>query len=95
MMVRRLWRHRITTAGQVSIPAEIRTRWGASTVSIEDHVDRLVLRPAQDDPIDALKGILKGKGRELSSDEAMWRLDESERRAEDREWSDSSSTRSP
>jgi AbrB family looped-hinge helix DNA binding protein len=95
MMVRRLWRHRITTAGQVSIPAEIRTRWGASTVSIEDHGDRIVLRPAQDDPIDALKGILKGKGRELSSDEAMWRLDESERRAEDRRWSDSSSTRSP
>jgi len=54
-----------------------------------------VLRPAQDDPIDALKGILKGKGRELSSDEAMWRLDESERRAEDRRWSESSSTRSP
>lgn len=94
-MVRKFWRHRITSAGQVSIPAEVRARWGASTVSIEDEGDRLVLRPAQDDPIDALKGILRGKGHELSSDEALRRLDESERRAEDRKWSDSSSTRSP
>ena len=93
-MPRKLWRHRITRAGQVSLPAEVRARWGASTVSIEDEGDRLVLRPAPDDPIEALKGVLKGKGREVPSGEAMRRLDESERRAEDRKWSDrSSSTR--
>lgn len=91
-MVRKLWRHRITSAGQVSIPAEVRARWGASTVSIEDEGDRLVLRPAPDDPIEGLKGVLKGKGREVPSDEAMRRLDESERRAEERKWSDRSSS---
>ena len=91
-MVRKLWRHRITSAGQVSIPAEVRARWGASTVSIEDEGDRLVLRPAPDDPIEALKGVLKGKGREVPSHEAMRRLDESERRAEERKWSDRSSS---
>jgi AbrB family looped-hinge helix DNA binding protein len=92
MIVRRLWRHRITSAGQVSIPAEIRARWGASTVSIEDEGDRLVVRPVPDDPIEALEGILKKRGSEVPSDEAMRRLDESESRAEARKWSDPSSS---
>lgn len=94
-MPRKVWRHRITRAGQVSIPAEIRARWGATTVAIEDEGDRLVLRPTPDDPIEALLGVLKGKGRDIPSDEAMRLADDSERRAERRKWSeDSSSTRS-
>lgn len=52
-----MYRHKITKAGQVSIPAEIRHRWGASTVAIEDEGDRIVLRPVPDDPIAALRGI--------------------------------------
>lgn len=52
-----MWRHRITGAGQVSIPAEVRHRWGTSTVAIEDEGDRIVLRPVSDDPISALRGI--------------------------------------
>lgn len=52
-----MWRHRITGAGQVSIPAEVRHRWGTSTVAIEDEGDRIVLRPVPDDPIAALRGI--------------------------------------
>jgi AbrB family looped-hinge helix DNA binding protein len=95
IMTRRVWRHRITKAGQVSIPAEIRARWGASTVAIEDEGNRIVLRPAPDDPIEAYHGVLKGRGREIPSDEAMRILDESERRAQERKWrAPSSSTRS-
>ena len=58
-MRRKMWRHKITRAGQVSIPAEIRQRWETSTVAIEDEGDRIVLRPVPDDPISALRGIFK------------------------------------
>ena len=57
-MRRKVWRHRITRAGQVSIPAEIRHRWDTTTVAIEDKGDRIVLRPVPDDPIAALRGSL-------------------------------------
>lgn len=53
-----MYRHKITKAGQVSIPAEIRHRWNTSTVAIEDEGDRIVLRPVPDDPISALRGSL-------------------------------------
>ncbi len=56
-MRRKMWRHKITRAGQVSLPAEIRHRWATSTVAIEDEGDRIVLRPVPDDPIAALLGI--------------------------------------
>jgi AbrB family looped-hinge helix DNA binding protein len=52
-----VYRHKITRAGQVSIPAEIRARWETSTVAIEDEGDRIVLRPVPDNPISALRGI--------------------------------------
>jgi AbrB family looped-hinge helix DNA binding protein len=56
-MGRKVYRHKITKAGQVSIPAEVRARWGTSTVAIDDEGDRIVLRPVSDDPIEALIGI--------------------------------------
>ena len=90
-----MWRHRITSAGQVSIPAEVRQRWGARMVSIVDEGDRLVVRPTPEDPVAALMGIFAGKGVDIPSDEAMRIVDESERRAEERMWGHgSSSTRS-
>jgi AbrB family looped-hinge helix DNA binding protein len=56
-MRRKVWRHKITKAGQVSIPAEIRARWETSTVAIEDEGDRIVVHPVPDDPISALLGV--------------------------------------
>lgn len=53
MVMRRL---KITTGGQVSLPAEIRHRWGTSTVVLEDRGDEVIMRPAQDDPIAAVRG---------------------------------------
>jgi bifunctional DNA-binding transcriptional regulator/antitoxin component of YhaV-PrlF toxin-antitoxin module len=47
----------ISRGGQVSVPAAVRKRWGTNTVVAEDHGDHLVLRPAPDDPIDAVRGI--------------------------------------
>ena len=48
---------KISRGGQVSVPAVIRKRWNTSTVMIEDNGEFLVLRPAPDDPLDAVMGI--------------------------------------
>ena len=66
-----MWRHRITGAGQVSIPAEVRHRWGTSTVAIEDEGDRIVLRPVPDDPIAAFLGIFADLRTEITGAEAV------------------------
>ncbi len=54
VMIRRL---AISAGGQVSVPASVRKRWGTRTVLAEDQGDQLVLRPAPDDPIAAVRGI--------------------------------------
>jgi bifunctional DNA-binding transcriptional regulator/antitoxin component of YhaV-PrlF toxin-antitoxin module len=76
---------RISKGGQVSIPAPIRKRWQTDELVAEDHGDRLILRPAPDDPIERARGALKGELR-YSSKEArrLARLDE--RIAEERKW---------
>jgi len=87
IMPRKVWRHKITTAGQVSIPAEVRERWGVATVLIRDEGERLVMLPVADDPIEALRGVLKDKARtDISSTEALrlWRQEDSA--AMDRKW---------
>ena len=52
---------KITSAGQLSLPARIRRRWGAQRVALEDRGDSVVLRPIPDDPIAAAAGFLKGR----------------------------------
>lgn len=52
---------KVTTAGQLSLPARIRRRWGTRRVAIEDHGDSVVLRPVPDDPVEAAAGALKGR----------------------------------
>lgn len=74
-------KHRITTSGQVSLPASARNRWNTRSVVVEDLGDRVVFRPLPDDPIAAARGALKG--RIASADlRAQARADEA--RAEDR-----------
>jgi bifunctional DNA-binding transcriptional regulator/antitoxin component of YhaV-PrlF toxin-antitoxin module len=53
--------NRITTGGQISLPAAVRHRWGTRAVSVEDLGDHLVVRPVPDDPIAAARGALKGR----------------------------------
>ncbi len=89
-------RHKITVAGQISIPAEVRRRWDTDTVDIEDFGDHLVVRPRPVDPIKAARGALKGKGRNISAAEAVRMADEDERRAQARKerlWSSLMRTR--
>jgi bifunctional DNA-binding transcriptional regulator/antitoxin component of YhaV-PrlF toxin-antitoxin module len=52
---------RVTTGGQVSLPAEVRRRWNTRVVAVEDLGDRVVLRPLPDDPVSAARGALTGR----------------------------------
>jgi hypothetical protein len=62
-------RKRITTGGQVSIPAAARTRWGTRDVLIEDLGDEVRIRPVSpgEDVAARLFGLYPGL---RSSDEA-------------------------
>lgn len=73
---------KVTRAGQMSIPAEVRRRWEAKTVSIEDRGDHIVVRPIPADPIAAFRGSLKGRVK-VTSDQARALAREDERRAEE------------
>lgn len=58
------FRVKITGAGQISVPAQVRKRWGSSYLTAEDRGDHLILRPAPDDPIDAVYGIFGPEARD-------------------------------
>jgi len=53
---------RISRNGQVSIPAETRSRWNAERVVVVDLGDRVVMRPLVDDPVGELEGKYRGRG---------------------------------
>jgi AbrB family looped-hinge helix DNA binding protein len=75
----------ISKGGQISVPAEVRKRWGTRRLQLEDRGEELVLRPAPDDPIAAARGALKGRG-EYSSAELRRMEREDEARIEERKW---------
>jgi bifunctional DNA-binding transcriptional regulator/antitoxin component of YhaV-PrlF toxin-antitoxin module len=67
---------KITTGGQISLPATVRSRWRTKAVAVEDLGDHVVVRPVPDDPIDAARGALKGRIGSAESLRAMARKDE-------------------
>ena len=70
---------KVSSNGQVSIPAEARARWGADRMIVVDLGDRIVMRPMPDDPIGDLQGKYRGRG--PGSDEArrQARLEDAQR----------------
>jgi bifunctional DNA-binding transcriptional regulator/antitoxin component of YhaV-PrlF toxin-antitoxin module len=74
---------KISGGGQISVPAEIRHRWKTSRVVLEDLGDRIVVRPAADDPIVALRGAFADASKP-SSDQLRRRARDEERAAEER-----------
>jgi AbrB family looped-hinge helix DNA binding protein len=72
----------ISKGGQVSIPAEVRHRWGTRRVVIEDHGGTLLIRPIPADPIGAALGSLAGRG--PNSDALRSRLRDEESTVEER-----------
>ena len=81
VMVRRM---KISRGGQISVPAAVRKRWGTSTVTIEDEGERMVVRPAPDDPIEAVRGAFAGRPARMTTEEARHALREEEVKAEER-----------
>ena len=75
----------ISKGGQISVPAEVRHRWGTRRLQLEDRGEELVLRPAADDQIAAARGALKGRLRK-TSDELRSEDRERERLIEERKW---------
>lgn len=53
---------KVTTSGQVSLPAPVRKRWGTAQVVIEDEGDHVVVRPLPADPVAAACGSLNRRG---------------------------------
>lgn len=51
---------KVSSNGQVSIPADARARWNADRVVVVDLGDRVVVRPLPDDPVAALVGKYSG-----------------------------------
>ena len=52
---------KITTGGQISLPAAVRRRWRTHRVRVDDLGDRVVITPVPDDPIAAARGALEGR----------------------------------
>lgn len=53
---------KVTSSGQLSLPASVRRRWGTSRVAIADEGDRVVVRPVPQDPVKAACGSLAARG---------------------------------
>jgi bifunctional DNA-binding transcriptional regulator/antitoxin component of YhaV-PrlF toxin-antitoxin module len=68
----------ISKGGQLSIPAEVRHRWGARRVAIEDRGAAIVVRPIPDDSLAAAIGSLRGGRTNSSRARAIGRAEESE-----------------
>lgn len=69
---------RISSGGQVSLPAEVRRRWGTEQLLVDDLGDHVVIWPMPDDPVAAVRGILGPSPRPLEE------IREEERREEAR-----------
>ncbi len=79
-MVRVMPTMKITSSGQISLPAEVRRRWGVTRVRLVDHGDHLTLEPIPDDVFMAAFGAFPARDG-MTSDEfrAMEREEEAER----------------
>jgi bifunctional DNA-binding transcriptional regulator/antitoxin component of YhaV-PrlF toxin-antitoxin module len=67
---------KITSSGQISIPADVRRRWGVTRVRLVDHGDHVTLEPIPDDLFAATFGRFRSK-HGLTSDD-MKRIDREE-----------------
>ena len=74
----------ISRGGQVSVPAAVRKRWGTRAVIAEDRGEELVLRPAPDDPIEAVRGIFAAEIRHGQSIDEMRQAARSEQSEQER-----------
>lgn len=53
---------RVSSNGQVSIPADARSRWQSERVVVVDLGDRVVIRPLPAEPLEPMVGKYRGRG---------------------------------
>ena len=73
---------KVSSNGQVSIPAEARARWNAAQVVVVDLGDRIVLRPLPAEPVRELRGKYRGRGPGSDRIRHQSRLDGAARQAQ-------------
>jgi bifunctional DNA-binding transcriptional regulator/antitoxin component of YhaV-PrlF toxin-antitoxin module len=73
---------KVTTSGQISLPAELRRRWRAATVLVIDRGDYAIVHPVPGDPIEALRGVFAGPGPTTDEVRVAERAVEAERDAD-------------
>ena len=72
---------KISSNGQISLPADVRARWGVDQVYVLDMSritgdDEVLIVPVPDDPIAAVRGIDKGRGPNTDELRQMMREEE-------------------
>lgn len=70
-------RAKVTANGQVSLPAELRHRWGAGAVLVIDRGDYAIVRPIPEDSVASLRGAHAGPGPTTEASRAADREDKS------------------
>jgi bifunctional DNA-binding transcriptional regulator/antitoxin component of YhaV-PrlF toxin-antitoxin module len=70
---------KVTRNGQMSLPAELRHRWGAGSVLVIDRGDYAIVRPIPPDTVTELLGAHAGPGLSSEQARALDRADEQER----------------
>jgi bifunctional DNA-binding transcriptional regulator/antitoxin component of YhaV-PrlF toxin-antitoxin module len=70
---------KITSSGQISLPADVRRRWGVTRVRLVDHGDHVTLEPIPDDVFAATFGLFAGPGPTSDQMRQMERDAEAER----------------
>jgi len=75
---------KLTSSGQVSVPADVRRRWTTTRLKVTDLGDRIVIEPEPDNPFSKYRGILARPG--PTSDEMRDADRVAEAEAEKRKW---------
>jgi AbrB family looped-hinge helix DNA binding protein len=70
---------KVSSNGQVSIPAEARTRWNVDQVVVVDLGDRVVLRPMPAEPVSELRGKYRRRGPSSDRIRGQSRIDDAAR----------------
>ena len=67
---------KVSSNGQVSIPAETRARWATDRVVVVDLGDHVVMRPLPAYPVGELRGKYRGRGPNLGRARRQARADD-------------------
>jgi AbrB family looped-hinge helix DNA binding protein len=70
---------KVSSNGQVSIPAEARARWNANQVVVVDLGNRVVLRPLPAEPVGELRGKYRRRGESSDRIRRQSRIDDAAR----------------